>query len=246
LDFRGHCIRLSDGRLTLPDKTPLQKDPRVKSALQLIKSLFVDRKFNQISLCDYGCYEGGFAVSFAQAGLEVTGIEGREQNLERCLFLKKNLSLKNLTFLQEDVASLEADRQFDISFVSGLLYHLEDPVRFINYLGKTTNKLLILNTHFAGDTIPSRFRHKLSPLTKLNNYRGRWYTESQSNSIDPEFPRSALHNHKSFWLTKESLLEALRAAGFTSIFEQYDCHLDFVKGLAAIRRNNRSQFIAVK
>jgi hypothetical protein len=47
-------------------------------------------------------------------------------------------------------------------------------------------------------------------------------------------------------LRKDSLLEAIREAGFDLVFEQYDCHYDMTKALQAIRRNARGMFVALK
>ena len=46
---------------------------------------------------------------------------------------------------------------FDVTFCCGLLYHLEDPVTFLRTVSQLTRRVLILQTHFATDSVPERF-----------------------------------------------------------------------------------------
>lgn len=199
----------------------------------------------KVSITDYGCFEGGYSLAFARQGYSVLGVEGREENLKRCHFLKTVFDLPNLDFQKSDVSEMNPLPESDVSFVSGLLYHLENPCSFLTRLAKATNHLLILNTHYSTSKIPSRFRNRLGRMSTHEGYRGRWYTESEHNG-ETEFPRSSLGNNKSFWLTKESLLQVLRYVGFTLLLEQFDTHYSMQRAATAIRRNARSQFLAVK
>jgi hypothetical protein len=244
--FRGHCVPLPYGGTTIKNKTSLLETQRYRSALLTIKRFFPNRALNQITLNDYGCFEGGYSLAFALAGLRVTGIEGRQDNVRRSKFLKASWNLLNLDFILDDLTKPDSYQSADISFVSGLLYHLEKPVEFLKRISASTKTLLILNTHYSEESIPSRFRHKLGPLTKNEDFRGRWYEESTDEFNEEDFPRSSLTNKKSFWLTKSDLFTALRSVGFNLIFEQYDCHYDMDKAEIAIRRNSRSQFLALK
>ena len=199
-------------------------------------------------MADLGCLEGGYALEFAKLGFNTLGIEVREENLSNCNFLKQDAGLNNLNFVKDDVRNLSNYGEFDIVLCYGLLYHLNDPVAFLNLLGKATTKLLLLNTHFA----PERdFRYALGPINKyvigpvqkriniLNfarnyrlskmttneGYRGRWYQEWTPNADKSKIESilwASYNNDRSFWLKKKDLTTVMHKAGFNSVFEQFD------------------------
>ena len=238
MKFTRHNLRLPSGEITLEGKPLLAETQRFLSIRRLLQNFFSHS--NEVSIADLGCLEGGYACELARLGYLVTGIEARSEHLEKCNYLKESYKLDNLNFIQDDVRNLENHGPFDVSYVAGLLYHLDKPVDFINSLGKVTQRMVILNTAYATDRVPSRYRHKLSKITENEAFRGRWYQEQ------PDLPRSSFENPRSFWLLKDSLLSALRQAGFETIFEQFDCHWDMTKALQAIHRNNRGVFVGIK
>ena len=75
----------------------------------------------------FSLFRGHYAIEFAMQGATVVGIEGRESNVQKAIFAKDILNLENLTFYQDDVRNLSAEKygQFDIVLCSGILYHLD-------------------------------------------------------------------------------------------------------------------------
>ena len=118
----------------------------------------------RMRVVDLGCLEGGYAVEFAKLGFQTLGIEARQDNLDKCNFVKSDLQLSNLEFVKDDVRNVENYGQFDIVLCYGLLYHLNDPVSFIRTLNRVTKKLLLLSTHYAP------FHDVRYSLGFINNY----------------------------------------------------------------------------
>lgn len=253
MKFTAHNVLLSNGEKTMPSEQVLLSESRVwKSIVNTLELLHLLpdslEARSKIRVADLGCLEGGYALEFAKLGFDTLGIEAREENLANCNFLKKDAGLSNLNFVKDDVRNLSNYGEFDIVLCYGLLYHLNDPVAFLNLLGKTTKKLLLLNTHFAPERdfryqlgpvnqyfigpIQKRVKilnfarnYRLSKMTTNEGYRGRWYKEWQPNakrSVIEGFLWASYNNDKSFWLRKKDLTTVMHKAGFDSVFEQFN------------------------
>lgn len=192
--------------------------------------------------------EGGISIELARRGYQVTGIEARERHIERCEFLRSLFDFANVRFIHDHVENLEQYGPFDFIFASGILYHLESPVAFIEMLGRAARRAVLINTHFAEERIPSRFRHKLSGMTRHEGRRGRWYSEWPKNTPPEKIAaqqRTAVGNRRSFWLRKDELLEVARGS-FDLVFELFDGHYTMEKAFTAMRRNSRGTFVGIK
>lgn len=221
--FTQHNIRLDDGRLTLPEKEEqVGESLRFLALKRLLETIFVGPK-NHLRLADLGCLEGGYSVAFARMGFSVLGVEVREANIAACNYVKDNTYLPNLTFVQDDAWNIAKYGSFDVMFCSGLLYHLDQPKSFLKLLSSITSKILIMPTHFSTEE-PSKHFH-LSELQENEGLPGRWYTEFAD---DTQFENrenarwSSWDNHKSFWIKREALIQAIKDVGFDIVMEQYD------------------------
>lgn len=149
LEFTSHNIRLDDGTFTKPESAHAVVDhPWFISARGLLETVFPGDR-SQVRLADVGCLEGGYSVEFARMGFQVLGIDVRELNIAACNFVKANVDLPNLEFVQDNAFNIAEHGQFDAVFCCGLLYHLDRPREFLEALSAATNKLLILQTHFS-------------------------------------------------------------------------------------------------
>jgi SAM-dependent methyltransferase len=232
LSFTAHNVALPDGTQTLPGAELTAENGICQAALRDLELAFPDRALygRPVTVADLGCLEGGYAAAFAQAGYDVTGIEARAENMACCRYVASALALPNLTFLQTDVRDTVAAAdpgQWDAVFCCGLLYHLDNPVAFLNYLGTATRRLLILNTHYS-----------TRPDAEHEGHRGHWYAEGTSRW-------ASWRNERSFWLTKRDLLAAIRDAGFDLVYEQADYRKDILDEAYA-GPDRRSMFVALR
>lgn len=205
------------------------------------------------SLVDLGCLEGGWTAIFARAGLACLGIEGRQANFERCQLVERELGLgPELRFVRDDVRALERYGQFDVAFCAGILYHLDRPVSFLETVARCTNRLLILDTHYAMDSLPVSYPSRpdlvpdLSEPVTHEGVRGRWYREHPEGDTQEQIEArswASLDNHQSFWIDRRDLTATLTRLGFSPVYEQLDCHPEDEDWSS---KYHRSVFVAVR
>jgi hypothetical protein len=195
-------------------------------------------------------------MALSRQGAAVLGIEARAKDLEKAGLLKEHFELSGLELLCADVKDFTVERfgTFDVVLALGILYHLDQPVQWLRQVSAATKDVLIVDSHFAPADEPSfkqideRFAGMLGELEKMDvggwNCEGRWFTE-YTETEDRELQLWASYsNHKSFWLTKESLLLALARAGFDLVFEQHDYSAHFYHYFTT--SYPRGMFVAIK
>lgn len=275
MEFTAHNILLDNKTRTINNNDLLAEGSQCQSYIRLLNWLYKDCDKSKIRIVDLGCLEGGYTVEFARNGFQAVGIEAREQNIERCNYVAENLSLPNLSFHCDDVRNLDKYGEFDVIFCSGLLYHLDKPVEFIQQMGKLTKKILLLETHYAEEKdyrydskntgVRSKLAKKispetvqkadetkhnfhLSPVVENEGKRGRWFYEF-SPDLSKDKMEAALwasyENPKSFWILKKDLLQTIKDSGFDMVFEGYD-HLGNIAENNYIKYLDRNLFIGIK
>ena len=106
------------------------------------------------SMLDCACNAGGLLFKAAQIGAGRSfGFDVREHWIEQARFLARHLPSENIQFAVRDLMSLPelGLEPFDITFFSGILYHLPDPIAGLQIAADHTRELLIVNT----DVIPA-------------------------------------------------------------------------------------------
>lgn len=212
-EFTAHNIELPDGTQSKPGAPLIGSEPASVSYLRTLR-LFCPPPAR---VADLGSLEGGYAVHLARGGYDVVGIEGRESNFATCQWVAEQVGLPNLTFALDDVRNIRAHGTFDAVLCAGLLYHLDEPVAFLNTLGEVTRRLLIVNANYA--TEDGRELELWPMLTRELSENegklGRWFDEDDG-------AWSSVGNRRAFWLERRHLLQAMIEAGFPTVFEQFD------------------------
>jgi hypothetical protein len=173
----------------------------------------------------------------ARRGARVTAVEARPANVAKIEVLRDHFELTDLEIQQADVKDVVADAApgaFDIVLALGILYHLDEPVPWLQRLGEVASRVLVLDTHVApaDEAGMEQLRPDLRHLSGLHlqlvhgaTYEGRWFNEFPSTITDASREAqlwASWSNDRSFWLTEEALLQALRSAGFDLLYEQHD------------------------
>jgi SAM-dependent methyltransferase len=93
------------------------------------------------SALDVGCGVGYLSAFLADFGLNVTAIDGRDENI-----LEARRRFPGIKFLTADAETLSLGElaPSDLVLCAGLLYHLENPFRVIRNLHALTEKVLII------------------------------------------------------------------------------------------------------
>jgi SAM-dependent methyltransferase len=251
LTFTAHNIELPNGERTMPeDDLLLEERPLSKAVMRTLDLVFPPHSREGSTIIDVGCLEGGYALAFAKAGFTSLGIDPRSINVAKCEKVAEAFSLPNLRFVKDDARNIEAYGPVDAVFCCGLLYHLDEPAAFLQAVGRCTRRLLILQTHYASEQLPldGWLRSRLSPLTYHEGNLGRWYEEFSEETSPEEMERhvwASFGNHRSFWIEKKHLLQAILDAGFDSVYEQFD----YLQGITTdpyIEVMGRGTFVALK
>ncbi len=191
---------------------------RLRRVTQTIADLS-GKSWDELRILDLGSLDGTFALEFASRGAKVLAIEGRETNNVQARSAAKSLGLEGVEFVTDDVRHFSRERfgSFDAILCSGILYHLpgDDGCRFIHAIAEACTRLLIIDTHIGP-------KPEISLSHQGKTYYGISFKEhEQSESKEQKLSKTlaSLDNPTSFWITKPSLLNLLRDAGFSSACE---------------------------
>ncbi len=253
--FSAHNIELAGQERTIPgDDRLLVEFPLSRSMFRTVSALVGAPGDGATGarprLVDIGCLEGGYTVAFARMGFDAVGIEARATNIAKCRYVAERLDLPNLEFHQADARDIEAYGPFEVAFCCGLLYHLDQPTAFLEALGRSTRRLLVLDTHYASEKLPTRpdLADHLTELTEHEGKLGRWYEEFPEGTPFEDMERhvwSSYGNHRSFWIEKKHLLQTILDVGFDNVYEQFD----YLRGITEdpwMEEQGRGLFVAVK
>lgn len=185
------------------------------------------KPISELHILDLASLEGHYSFEFAAKGAQVTGIEGRQSNIEKAIALGKKLKL-SAEFLKDDVRNLSLEQHglFDVVLCLGILYHLDasDIESFLARLYQVCREFVVIDTHVA-----------LNPVEKFGQYSGYYHKEYEHEPSPEEEEKSSwssIGNIRSFWLTKPSLVNALADVGFSSVME---VHFPATNDMAADR-----------
>jgi SAM-dependent methyltransferase len=123
------------------------------------RTAFLDRSFKPLvtrerfaTAIDVGCGVGHFAAYLRALGLDVVGVDGREENVAEA-----RRRVPDARFVIADVQE-RAVRDlgvFDVVVCLGLLYHLENPFAAVRNLHALTGRLLIVESVVVPSSRPT-------------------------------------------------------------------------------------------
>jgi SAM-dependent methyltransferase len=158
----------------------------------------------RLRILECGCLEGGHTVLLAQAfpNAEIVATDLRETNLRKARFLASLHQLRNVRWIEENLANpqLVWREDYDAVFCVGLLYHLRDPAKFLSDVGKRTSFLWLWTVICAEAEV----------VVTERNHRGRMLAETLDHPLSG-------WERESFLPTLGSLTDMLWDAGFRSV-----------------------------
>jgi hypothetical protein len=210
------------GLVTQPASSKLFEDGRVAWAEEILGN-FTNRK-----ILELGPLEGGHSYMFQHRGAsKVISIEANTRAFLKCLCIKEIFKLDRVEFILGDFMSFlrNDDSKYDMVFASGVLYHIEEPIELLKLISKVSNKTFIW-THYYDDEIISKRDNLKNKFDHINSfeYDGVSYdysTQSYKDALDwTGFCGGPKPVSK--WLTRDSIIKALRQFEFVDIQINFD------------------------
>lgn len=193
-----HAIELPFGLNTVPgsaERRPIQRS-RLKSLTDHAfgrMSEMLGGSFQRRAVLDVGCASGGFSVEAARRGAAaVLGIDVVPKYLEQARFVADSLGLRQVTFSLADASERDIRLpQFDVTFLFGLLYHLEDPIGTVRRLLGFTRTLVAIDTKVVqlspGDNRAVWLMSRLGPSSHLDASSSLWRDKPRLQ-MEPSLP----------------------------------------------------------
>src|SRR5262245_24910391 len=99
------------------------------------------------TVLDIGCHNGFFSFDIASRGAQhVHGVDLRDVNIRQAKFLQDVYGgFDNVEFTTTDVNALGVD-QFDVVLNLGVLYHVTDPLAFMEQTYELTRRVAVIDT----------------------------------------------------------------------------------------------------
>jgi hypothetical protein len=177
---------------------------------------------------ELGPLEGAHTWMLERRGARVVAVEGNSRAFLKCLITKSVLEMTNATFLHGDfVAHLEQeDTRYDLVLASGVLYHMQDPLRLLDLMAGLTDELALWTHYFDRDRLTAagfarQFADAATPVTTRfgSTYllHPRQYLEALQWGGFCGGPAEVAN-----WLERDDLLDYLRALGYTDVTIGFD------------------------
>jgi len=99
------------------------------------------------TVLELGAGVGDLTEFFVDRNCQITSIEGRPENLS---ILQKRFP--NVKHILADLENPPPLPKFDIVFAYGILYHVRNPQRFLEYVSEQTSDLLLIETIVTPDS----------------------------------------------------------------------------------------------
>jgi 2-polyprenyl-3-methyl-5-hydroxy-6-metoxy-1,4-benzoquinol methylase len=219
-------------------QTGLANGVKVRRIMQITRDLS-SRPFEALRILDVGCGEGVYAIEAGLRGARVVALDARTERMDLGAACAARHGIRSVRFIQDDVRHVtrQAYGEFDVVYMLGLLYHLDVPDVF----AVLENIYHVCTAMLVVDTLISLTAER-EVTWRDRVYRGqrcREHDDDDSPAMRRRRVLRSIDNTFSFRFTRESLIRALQASGFTSVFE---CHGPLEPGKA----EDRITVVAIK
>jgi len=213
------------GLVAKPGTAALFDDPRIRWAAEQLGG------FAGASIIELGPLEAAHTTMMERMGARrIIAIEANTRAFLKCLCVKEIFALSRCEFQLGDFVEFlrESPPAFDIAIASGVLYHMMNPLELLELLSRTSDRLFLW-THYYDESIirsNSNLSHKFGDVLSVDSANATFQWVEQSYKTATNWAGFCGGGQStSRWLTRESLLTALRHFGFGKVvtgFEQPD------------------------
>lgn len=208
------------GAVSEPGFADVFNDPKVAWAEEMLGG------FSAQDVVEFGPLEGGHSYMLQQRNARrVVAIEANTRAFLKCLCVKEILGLDRVSFLLGDFLEPlgQHERRYDIALASGVLYHMEDPMRLLVRLSELADRVFIWTHYFDQEILTEKYPGKFEEPTEAT-YGDFVYTASRQ-SYEAALEWNGFCGGaapQSLWFTRQSLIDALRFVGYSNVVEGFD------------------------
>ncbi len=183
-------------------------------------------------ILELGPLEGAHTLFLEKMGADVLSVEANIGAFLRCLIVKNQYSLRS-RFLLGDFNKLDTgEANFDLVCASGVLYHMTEPVRFLEKFSRCSDRMFLWTHYFESDL------SKWNPALESQIRSGKWNYKRPDivrfEGLDVRVVRQQYGDalgwsgfcggpeDYSHWIEKSDLLELLSKLGFSRIEIAFD------------------------
>ena len=125
---------------------------RLRMAEEAVRRHFGSR-VQGLECLDIGCHEGFYSLAMARLGMQVKGVDAREENLKRARFVAEGMGIDRVAYRQGRVENLANDekRQYPLTLFLGILYHVEDPMLCLRQVAAVTGEMCVIETQVVDE-----------------------------------------------------------------------------------------------
>ena len=127
-------------------------DTRLRMVERAVVAYFGGRE-GGLECVDIGCHEGFYSLAMARRGMQVLGVDAREEILRRARFVANAMGIENVVYREGRVETLARDlaRTFPLTLFLGVLYHVEDPMHCLRQVAALSGEMCIVETQVVDE-----------------------------------------------------------------------------------------------
>jgi hypothetical protein len=227
--FKGEwssAMPSGSGLQTQPGFAGLFEDARIDWAASVLNG------FQGENILELGPLEGGHSYMLQMKGADrVTSIESNSRAFLKCLIIKEIFKLNKVEVLLGDfVEYLRNDPpEYDSLIMSGVLYHMTNPVELLRLASRVSKKLFIWTHYFDPDILKGKEQFKGETI----DIDGRRFSGSKRHYADaldwPGFCGGS--SEYAIWLGRDEIPGLLHQLGYNRLEIGFD-HADHPNGPA--------------
>jgi hypothetical protein len=175
------------------------------------------------NVLEIGPMEGAHTFLLQHHGAHVTAVEANKRAFLKCLITKEIVGMPRARFLLGDcVQYLEQNEsRYDLIVACGVLYHMVNPLRFLEAVAARTDTLYLWTHYIDEDTAPvgSAEAKNLNTIREERDFHGirmTLYRMSYNNAHLLDHFSGGIYNEP-HWMSRASIFEALKVLGFSEL-----------------------------